>query len=95
MSGFLWHWKGISEGEPVDTNGIILIDHAEISCTSLGKLMFFLHPCRFPLALEQFSDSMQMVKKKITPGKLTWPTTKVIVEETKLDYFKVRSHLWS
>ncbi|XP_023869344.1 E3 ubiquitin-protein ligase TTC3 [Salvelinus sp. IW2-2015] len=44
---------------------------------------------RFPLALEQFSDSMQMVKKKITPGKLTWPTTKVIVEESKLDYFKV------
>uniref|UniRef100_A0A8C7SHB5 RING-type E3 ubiquitin transferase n=1 Tax=Oncorhynchus mykiss TaxID=8022 RepID=A0A8C7SHB5_ONCMY len=43
---------------------------------------------RFPLALEQFSDSMQMVKKKITPGKLTWPTTKVIVEESKLDYFK-------
>ncbi|CAB1352408.1 unnamed protein product [Coregonus sp. 'balchen'] len=43
---------------------------------------------RFPLALEQFSDSMQMVKKKITPGKLTWPTTKVIVEETKPGYFK-------
>ncbi|CAB1316543.1 unnamed protein product, partial [Coregonus sp. 'balchen'] len=43
---------------------------------------------RFPIALEQFSNSMQMVKKKITPGKLTWPTTTAIVEETKLDYFK-------
>ncbi|KAL0994489.1 hypothetical protein UPYG_G00122920 [Umbra pygmaea] len=43
---------------------------------------------RFPIALQQFSDSMQMVKKKITPGKLTWPTTKVIVEETKPEYFK-------
>ncbi|XP_010869150.3 E3 ubiquitin-protein ligase TTC3 isoform X2 [Esox lucius] len=43
---------------------------------------------RFSVALEQFLNSMQVVKKNITPGKLTWPTTKVIVEETKPDYFK-------
>ncbi|KAJ7996986.1 hypothetical protein DPEC_G00224220 [Dallia pectoralis] len=43
---------------------------------------------RFSVALKQFSDSMQVVKKNITPGILTWPTTKVIVEETKAGYFK-------
>ncbi|XP_044077628.1 E3 ubiquitin-protein ligase TTC3 isoform X2 [Siniperca chuatsi] len=43
---------------------------------------------RFAVALEQFSDSLQMVKNQITPGKLTWPLTKEIVKETKPDYFK-------
>ncbi|XP_035522663.1 E3 ubiquitin-protein ligase TTC3 [Morone saxatilis] len=44
---------------------------------------------RFAVALEQFSDSLQMVKNQITPGKLTWPFTKEIVKETQPDYFKV------
>nr|XP_046266276.1 E3 ubiquitin-protein ligase TTC3 [Scatophagus argus] len=43
---------------------------------------------RFAVALEQFSDSLQMVKNQITPGKLTWPLTKEIVKETQPDYFK-------
>ncbi|XP_051257776.1 E3 ubiquitin-protein ligase TTC3 isoform X2 [Dicentrarchus labrax] len=43
---------------------------------------------RFSVALEQFSDSLQMVKNQITPGKLTWPLTKEIVKETQPDYFK-------
>ncbi|KAM7374694.1 hypothetical protein PAMP_007338 [Pampus punctatissimus] len=43
---------------------------------------------RFALALEQFSDSLQMVKNQIMPGKLTWPLTKEIVKETQQDYFK-------
>lgn len=44
---------------------------------------------RFAVALEQFSDSLQMVKNRITPGKLTWPLTKETVKETQPDYFKV------
>ncbi|CAJ1063428.1 Hypothetical predicted protein [Xyrichtys novacula] len=48
----------------------------------------FLKENRFAVALEQFSDSLQMVKNQITPGKLTWPLTKEIVKETQTDYFK-------
>lgn len=95
MSGFLRHWKSVSEGEQVVTDGIMFIEHSvNFRCMSLGirANVFFPPSCRFPVALQQFSDSMQMVKKKITPGKLTWPTTKVIVEESKLDYFKVCFH---
>lgn len=44
---------------------------------------------RFAVALARFSDSLQMVKNQITPGKLTWPLTKEIVKETLLNYFKV------
>nr|XP_019941403.1 PREDICTED: E3 ubiquitin-protein ligase TTC3 [Paralichthys olivaceus] len=48
----------------------------------------YLKENRFAVALEQFSDSQQMVKNQITPGKLTWPLTKDIVKETQTDYFK-------
>ncbi|XP_029374493.1 E3 ubiquitin-protein ligase TTC3 isoform X2 [Echeneis naucrates] len=51
-----------------------------------GRL--YLKENRFAVALEQFSDSLQMVKNQITPGKLTWPLTKEIVKETQLDNFK-------
>lgn len=44
---------------------------------------------RFAVALKQFSDSLQMVKNRIMPGKLTWPLTKETVKETQPDYFKV------
>ncbi len=50
---------------------------------------FVSSPNRFSVALEQFSDSLQMVRNQITPGKLTWPLTKEIVKETQPDYFKV------
>ncbi|XP_028277332.1 E3 ubiquitin-protein ligase TTC3 isoform X2 [Parambassis ranga] len=53
---------------------------------TLGKV--YLKENRFVIALEQFSDSLQMVKNQITPGKLTWPLTKEIVKESQLDYFK-------
>ncbi|XP_028322024.1 E3 ubiquitin-protein ligase TTC3 [Gouania willdenowi] len=43
---------------------------------------------RFAVALENFLDSLQMVKNQILPGKLTWPLTKEVVKETQLDYFK-------
>ncbi|KAM8899891.1 E3 ubiquitin-protein ligase TTC3 isoform 2-T2 [Spinachia spinachia] len=49
-----------------------------------GKV--YLRENRFSLALTQFSDSLQTVKNKITPGKLTWPLTKEIVKETQPEY---------
>uniref|UniRef100_A0A667Y0B7 RING-type E3 ubiquitin transferase n=1 Tax=Myripristis murdjan TaxID=586833 RepID=A0A667Y0B7_9TELE len=52
----------------------------------IGKV--YLKENRYPYALRQFSDALQMVKNQITPGKLTWPMTKEIVKETQLDYFK-------
>ncbi|XP_074528283.1 E3 ubiquitin-protein ligase TTC3 [Halichoeres trimaculatus] len=53
---------------------------------AVGKV--FLRENRFSVALEQFSDSLQMVKNQITPGKLTWPLTKEIVKETQPGYLK-------
>uniref|UniRef100_A0A1A7Z5N6 RING-type E3 ubiquitin transferase n=1 Tax=Iconisemion striatum TaxID=60296 RepID=A0A1A7Z5N6_9TELE len=53
---------------------------------ALGKV--FLRENRFAVALQQFSDSLQMVKNQITPGKLTWPLTKEVVKETQPDYFR-------
>uniref|UniRef100_A0AAV2JBM9 RING-type E3 ubiquitin transferase n=2 Tax=Knipowitschia caucasica TaxID=637954 RepID=A0AAV2JBM9_KNICA len=40
---------------------------------------------RFVAALTHFSDAVQMVKNKIIPGKLTWPTTTHVVPETQVD----------
>ncbi|KAM4545794.1 E3 ubiquitin-protein ligase TTC3 [Odontesthes bonariensis] len=53
---------------------------------AIGRV--YLRENRFAVALQQFSDSLQMVKNQITPGKLTWPLTKEIVKETQPDYFK-------
>ncbi|GAA6232084.1 E3 ubiquitin-protein ligase TTC3 isoform X1 [Lates japonicus] len=53
---------------------------------AIGRV--YLKENRFAVALEQFSDSLQMVKNQITPGKLTWPLTKEVVKETEPDYFK-------
>ncbi|XP_072230625.1 E3 ubiquitin-protein ligase TTC3 isoform X2 [Leuresthes tenuis] len=53
---------------------------------AIGRV--YLRENRFAVALKQFSDSLQMVKNQITPGKLTWPLTKDIVKETQPDYFK-------
>ncbi|XP_034033385.1 E3 ubiquitin-protein ligase TTC3 [Thalassophryne amazonica] len=53
---------------------------------AIGKVHF--KENRFAVALRQFSDSLQMVKNQIIPGKLTWPLTKDVVKETQLDYFK-------
>ncbi|KAM6970068.1 E3 ubiquitin-protein ligase TTC3 [Aplochiton taeniatus] len=52
----------------------------------IGKV--YLKENRFLKALGQFSDSLQMVKNQITPGKLTWPTTKETIRETQPDYLK-------
>ncbi|XP_054482046.1 E3 ubiquitin-protein ligase TTC3 isoform X1 [Anoplopoma fimbria] len=52
---------------------------------AIGRV--YLKENRFGLALEQFSDSLQTVRNRITPGKLTWPLTKEIVKETQPEYF--------
>ncbi|KAK1800424.1 hypothetical protein P4O66_005652, partial [Electrophorus voltai] len=52
----------------------------------MGKV--FLKENRFSKALEKFSNALLMVQRQITCGKLTWPTTKVTVEETRPEYLK-------
>ncbi|KAG9351552.1 hypothetical protein JZ751_022803 [Albula glossodonta] len=54
----------------------------------IGKV--WLKENRFSVALEHFSDALVMVKRQITPGKLTWPTTKAVIEETQPEYLKGR-----
>ncbi|XP_064207284.1 E3 ubiquitin-protein ligase TTC3 isoform X2 [Anguilla rostrata] len=66
----------------------------EIADRSFQCLVFFgigkvcLKENRFSAALEEFANSLKMINLQITPGKLTWPTTTVIVEETRTEYFK-------
>ncbi|XP_077361008.1 E3 ubiquitin-protein ligase TTC3 isoform X2 [Festucalex cinctus] len=48
----------------------------------------YLKENNYSVAMEHFQDSMQMVRNQITPGKLTWPLTKEIVQETEMDHFK-------
>ena len=69
-----------------DLNGFVSLIHIFLHLQTLQHMHLFF---RFEDALEQFSDSLQMVKNQITPGKLTWPLTKEIVKETQPDYFKV------
>ncbi|XP_061104846.1 E3 ubiquitin-protein ligase TTC3 isoform X2 [Conger conger] len=66
----------------------------KIADRSFQCLVFFgigkacLKENRFSAALEEFSNCLRMINLQITPGKLTWPTTKVIVEETQTENFK-------
>ncbi|CAG5870796.1 unnamed protein product [Menidia menidia] len=53
---------------------------------AIGRV--YLRENRFADALQQFSDSLQMSRNQITPGKLTWPLTKDIVKETQPEYFQ-------
>ncbi|XP_061607738.1 E3 ubiquitin-protein ligase TTC3 isoform X2 [Phyllopteryx taeniolatus] len=55
-------------------------------CYAYGKI--YLKENRFAVALKHFQDSMQMVRNRVTPGKLTWPLTKEVVKETELNHFK-------
>uniref|UniRef100_A0A9J7XBK9 Tetratricopeptide repeat domain 3 n=1 Tax=Cyprinus carpio carpio TaxID=630221 RepID=A0A9J7XBK9_CYPCA len=47
----------------------------------LGRV--YLKENRFAKALECFINAQLMIQRRITPGKLTWPTTKTTVEETQ------------
>ncbi|XP_067288766.1 E3 ubiquitin-protein ligase TTC3 [Pseudorasbora parva] len=55
----------------------------------MGRL--YLKENRFAKALERFSNAQLMIQRHITPGKLTWPTTKAIVEETQTA--RLKEHL--
>ncbi|KAK7121134.1 hypothetical protein R3I94_020942 [Phoxinus phoxinus] len=48
-----------------------------------GMGRVYLKENRFANALERFSNAQLMIQRHVTPGKLTWPTTKAIVEETQ------------
>ncbi|KAJ3589267.1 hypothetical protein NHX12_010113 [Muraenolepis orangiensis] len=77
-------------GEALKEFGIIKsLEKRTFQCLvyyGIGRVYF--KENRFKDALTHFSDSMQMVDKRIIPGKLTWPLTKEVVKETQLDYFK-------
>ncbi|XP_052423013.1 E3 ubiquitin-protein ligase TTC3 isoform X6 [Carassius gibelio] len=53
------------------------------SLVHYGMGRVYLKENRFPKALECFTNAQLMIQRHITPGKLTWPTTKTTVEETQ------------
>uniref|UniRef100_A0A670KA14 RING-type E3 ubiquitin transferase n=1 Tax=Podarcis muralis TaxID=64176 RepID=A0A670KA14_PODMU len=53
----------------------------------IGKV--YLRQNRFSEALDQFLKSKTMVSHKIVPGVLTWPTTSIVIEETRTEKFQV------
>lgn len=86
MSGLLCLREGVSQRKQVSESLI-----SQLKIHSIYKF-YTVHcplPFRFAVALEQLSDSLQMLKNQIFPGKLTWPLSKEIVKETQQDYLKV------
>ncbi|KAG8136523.1 hypothetical protein E2320_005099 [Naja naja] len=53
----------------------------------IGKV--YLRQNRFSDALDQFMKSKTMVNLKIVPGVLTWPTTSVVIKETRSETLQV------
>uniref|UniRef100_A0A8C8R812 RING-type E3 ubiquitin transferase n=1 Tax=Pelusios castaneus TaxID=367368 RepID=A0A8C8R812_9SAUR len=49
----------------------------------IGKVYF--RQNRFSDAIDQFMKSQTMINRKIVPGVLTWPTTSVVIEETRTE----------
>ncbi|XP_050772260.1 E3 ubiquitin-protein ligase TTC3 isoform X2 [Gopherus flavomarginatus] len=49
----------------------------------IGKV--YLRQNRFSDAIHQFMKSQTMINRKIVPGILTWPTTSVVIEETRTE----------
>ncbi|EMP27852.1 E3 ubiquitin-protein ligase TTC3 [Chelonia mydas] len=49
----------------------------------IGKV--YLRQNRFSDAIHQFMKSHTMINRKIVPGILTWPTTSVVIEETRTE----------
>ncbi|CAM4728517.1 unnamed protein product [Leuciscus chuanchicus] len=60
------------------------------SLVHYGMGRVYLKENRFAKALERFSNAQLMIQRHVTPGKLTWPTTKTIVEETQTACLKER-----
>lgn len=82
MSGVLRLREGFCTREQV--NG----SFSATSCFYFG-IQTSSSPDRFAAALEPLLDSLQMVHNHIMPGKLTWPFTKDVVQETEPGYLKV------
>ncbi|KAK9968873.1 hypothetical protein ABG768_003172 [Culter alburnus] len=61
------------------------------SLVHYGMGRVYLKENRFAKALERFSNAQLMIQRHVTPGKLTWPTTKTIVEETQTA--RLKEHL--
>ncbi|XP_044298146.1 E3 ubiquitin-protein ligase TTC3 isoform X3 [Varanus komodoensis] len=53
----------------------------------IGKV--YMRQNRFSEALDQFMKSKIMVRHKMVPGVLTWPTTSVVIEETRPERLQV------
>ncbi|TRY96799.1 hypothetical protein DNTS_033787 [Danionella cerebrum] len=52
----------------------------------LGRV--YLKENMFAKALERFSNALLMIQRNITPGKLTWPTSRTILQETQPAWLK-------
>ncbi|XP_016417316.1 E3 ubiquitin-protein ligase TTC3-like, partial [Sinocyclocheilus rhinocerous] len=61
------------------------------SLVHYGMGRVYLKENRFTKALECFTNAQLMIQRRITPGKLTWPTTKTTVEETQPACLKVHN----
>lgn len=58
---------------------------------AICDLSFSVH-CSFSDARDQFMKSKIMVSHKIVPGVLTWPTTTIVIEETRTEKLQVRKN---
>ncbi|KAA0704441.1 E3 ubiquitin-protein ligase TTC3 [Triplophysa tibetana] len=60
------------------------------SLVHYGMGRVYLKENRFAKALEHFSNALLIIQRHITPGKLTWPTTRAILEETQPAFLQER-----
>lgn len=60
------------------------------SLVHYGMGRVYLKENRFAKALEHFSNALLIIQRHITPGKLTWPTTKAILEDTQPAFLQER-----
>ncbi|XP_056593073.1 E3 ubiquitin-protein ligase TTC3 isoform X2 [Triplophysa dalaica] len=60
------------------------------SLVHYGMGRVYLKENRFAKALEHFSNALLIIQRHITPGKLTWPTTRVLLEETQPAFLQER-----
>ncbi|XP_057176723.1 E3 ubiquitin-protein ligase TTC3 isoform X2 [Triplophysa rosa] len=60
------------------------------SLVHYGMGRVYLKENRFAKALEHFSNALLIIQRHITPGKLTWPTTKALLEETQPAFLQER-----
>ncbi|XP_063812625.1 E3 ubiquitin-protein ligase TTC3 isoform X2 [Pseudophryne corroboree] len=72
-----------------------IVRHSVFSKVKFNCLAFYglgnvyLRQNRFSDALNQYVKTKTMVKYNMVPGVLTWPTTSIVLEETRPEYFQV------